>query len=144
MAGEAMLGLSIFNTMMNMAKALKDIDNGVARNAAVIALQEQILMAQAEQSALIASKGELEAQLRRFETWESEKQRYELHEIKPGRFTRRLKEAMAQGEPTHDICTQCYNHGIASILQNRKTEVGRYHLLVCGECKTELNLTLAV
>ena len=144
MAGELMAGLSIFNTMMGMAKALKDIDNAVSRNAAVIELQDQIFAAQSAQTTLIARIGDLEEQVRRFETWETEKQRYELHERKPGRFTRKLKAGMENGEPPHEICAQCYEGRVKSILQSRVTQTGRYHMLTCNHCKTELNLSLAV
>jgi hypothetical protein len=144
MVGEIFGGISAFKTMMDIAKTIKDMDSAVSRNAAVIELQEQIFSAHEAQSALIARVSELEAEVRRLETWEAEKKRYELYEIKSTRFTRRLKSAMADGEPTHDICAQCYNRGVKAILQGTRTEVGRYHLLVCNECKAEINLTLAV
>lgn len=144
MVAEIFSGISAFKSMMDIAKAIKDMDSAVARNAAVVELQEQIFSAHAAQSTLIARVGELEAEVRRLETWEAEKQRYELYEIKTGRFTRRLKPTMAEGEPPHDICAQCYNRGVKSILQGARKEVGRHHLLICGECHTEINLTLAV
>lgn len=144
MVGEIFGGISAFKTMMDIAKAIKDMDSAVSRNAAVIDLQEQIFTAHAAQSALVARVSELEAEVRRLETWEAEKKRYELHEIKTGRFTRRLKPAVADGEPTHDICAQCYNNGVKSILQGKKTEVGRYHLLACNECNAEINLSVAL
>ena len=144
MFAEAMAGLGSFKTMIDMAKGLKDINDAAVRNTAVIELTEKIIGAQATQTALIARVGELEKDLMRFETWETEKQRYELHERKPGRFTRKLKAGMENGEPPHEICAQCYEVRVKSILQSRVTQTGRYHMLTCNHCKAELNLSLAI
>ncbi len=138
------MGLGAFNSMLDMAKGLKDINDTAVRNGVIVELTEKIMAAQAAQAALISKVAELEKELVRFETWEAEKQRYDLYEIKKGRFTRRLKESMEGSEPPHHICAQCYNRGVKSILQSKVSEVGRNTLLVCGECKTELNLSLAV
>jgi len=40
MAGEVIASLSIFKTLLDMAKGLKDINDAAVRNAAVIELQE--------------------------------------------------------------------------------------------------------
>ncbi|KRA00268.1 hypothetical protein ASD64_01460 [Mesorhizobium sp. Root157] len=130
--------------MLDLAKSLKGINDATVRNTVAIELTEKIIAAHAAQAALISKVADLEKELVRFETWEAEKQRYDLHEIKKGRFTRRLKESVEGSEPPHHICAQCYNRGVKSILQSKVSEVGRNTLLVCGECKTELNLSLAV
>lgn len=46
-------GIGAFKAMMDIAKALKDLNDAALRNAAVIELQGQILTAQMEQSTLI-------------------------------------------------------------------------------------------
>jgi hypothetical protein len=137
MAAEVMTGLSIFSSMMNIAKTLKDIDNAVNRNAAVIELQSQIFSAQATQTTLIARVGELEADVRRFENWERETLRYELHEISGGKFVYRLKDGMEPAEPAHQICAKCYQLRKKSILQTErkhKERGGIMEFLVCHEC----------
>ena len=60
MAAELIAGLSIFKSMMDMAKGLKDINDAAIRNAAVIELNEKIRTAQAQQTTLVARIGELE------------------------------------------------------------------------------------
>jgi hypothetical protein len=60
-------------TAFDMAKGLKDIDNAVSRNAAVIELQENILAAQQAQAALIKRIDDLEKEVAGFEAWEREK-----------------------------------------------------------------------
>jgi hypothetical protein len=63
---------------MDIAKGLKDINDATVRNAAVIELQEKILAAQAEQTALVVRVGELEKEVADLKAWDAEKQRYEL------------------------------------------------------------------
>jgi hypothetical protein len=83
MVAEVLAGLGAFKTMFDMAKALKDINDAAIRNGAVIELQEQILGAQVAQAALLERVGHLEAEITRFETWETEKQRYTLEKFDP-------------------------------------------------------------
>ena len=78
MASELLAGLGLFKTMMDMAKGLKDMNDIAVRNAAVIELQGQILTAQEQQSALAERGGELEEEVADFETWDADKERYEL------------------------------------------------------------------
>jgi uncharacterized coiled-coil DUF342 family protein len=92
MVGEALAGLSAIKTAFDIAKGLKDIDNATSRNAAVIELQEKILAAREAQSALLDRVGTLEKEVARFETWEREKQRYELKSLGWGAFARMLKK----------------------------------------------------
>ena len=107
MLGEAAMGLSALKTAFDIAKGLKDIDDATRRNAAVIELQEKILSAQSEQSALIERIRALEAKMATVETWNTEKQRYQLKRLPPGIFVYELKFEMAAGEPAHSLCEKC-------------------------------------
>lgn len=133
MFAEAMAGLGAFKTMMDMAKGLKDINDAAVRNTAVIELTEKIMAAQSAQATLIAEIGKLEQELMRFETWESEKKRYELHKLPPGILIYRLKTGMENGDPAHEICADCYGKGIKSFLHNTGTHNGRTHWK-CHSC----------
>ncbi len=101
MAAEIYAGISAFKTMFDMAKALKDMDTASSRNGAVIDLQEKILAAQAAYATLTTRVGELEREVTRFESWEVEKQRYQLEQLPPGILMYRLKAGMENGEPEH-------------------------------------------
>ncbi|MBZ9854297.1 hypothetical protein LB566_10815 [Mesorhizobium sp. CA13] len=127
MFAEAMSGLGAFKAMMDMAKGLKDINDATVRNTAVIELTEKIMSAQSAQAALIGEIGKLEKDLVRFETWEAEKQRYELHKLHPGILIYRLKTGMENGEPPHEICANCYNNGVKLLLHNTGVHNGRTH-----------------
>lgn len=60
MAGELIAGLSIFKSLYDSAKALKDINDAAIRNGAVIELQEKILAAREAQAILLERIRELE------------------------------------------------------------------------------------
>ena len=91
MAVDIITGLGIFKTLFDSAKGLKDINDTAVRNTAVVELQEKILAAQAQQAALIEHVHELEKEVARFETWETEKQRYQLHDFGGRTFAYVLK-----------------------------------------------------
>jgi hypothetical protein len=142
MVGEAIAGLSAFKTMFDMAKALQGIHDATARDRAVIELQKEILAAQAAQTALLQRVGELEKQVAGFETWEAEKQRYELQKFGNG-FAFVLKTGAQPSEPPHEICANCYARGKKSYLAKVPTNTARQHLGMgivyrCPECRSEV------
>lgn len=136
MVSELLAGLSAFKSMFDLAKGLKDINDAAARNSVAVELQEKILATQAQQAALIERIGELEHEVARFETWETEKQRYKLEALPPGTHVYTLKPEMAAGEPPHHICQTCYQRSKKSILHQSETHNGVYHLK-CNECGTD-------
>lgn len=133
MVGEVFAGISAFKTMFDLAKALKEMDAANIRNSAVMDLQDRIMTAQAAYAALASTVSDLEAQVRRFETWEAEKQRYQLEELPPGILMYRLKAGMENGEPPHKICANCYNKGEKAFLYNLGTGNGLTHWK-CHSC----------
>ncbi len=137
MASELITGLGIFKTLFDMAKGLKDISDAAIRDRAVIELLEKLMAAQLQQTALVERVTELEKEKARFENWESEKQRYELADAGGGSSAYRLKPAMANGEPPHCICANCYQKAHKSILQPETRMPGRAQVLVCNECGSD-------
>ena len=141
MVGEVFAGLGAFKTMMDMAKALKDINDAAVRNGAVIELKE-ILAAQTAQATLVQRVSELEKEAASFETWEAEKQRYELKKFGTG-FAYVLKTEAQGTEPTHQICANCYARGKKTFLASVPTNQARMTLgfgtvYRCPECRTEI------
>lgn len=139
MAAELLTGLSIFKTLFDSAKGLKDINDAAIRNGAVVELQEKILAAQAQQTALVERISELEAEVARFEAWETEKERYQLTNHGGDTFTYALKAGMEAGEPHHRICATCYQQRRKSILQSQGFFSGR-EKVACMPCQTTLML----
>jgi hypothetical protein len=134
MVSEVFGGIAALKSALDIAKAIKGMSDAAAINAAVIELQGQILAAQADQFALLEEKRAIEAKLAQLETWEAEKQRYELKDLRGDGsvFAYALKEAMVGGEPPHSICPDCYLRGVKSILNQVTRVPGRCHVLVCG------------
>ena len=137
MAAELLTGLSVFKTMLDMAKALKDINDRTIRNAAVIELQEKIFTAREQQSALAERVRDLEKEVTDFKAWGTEKQRYELVELYGGSLAYTVKETMRGTEPTHYICASCYQKGQKSLMQGVESSLGERQLR-CPECKLEI------
>lgn len=140
MATEFIAGLGIFNSLLDTAKGLKEINDVTIRNAAIIEIQEKIMAAQAQylslhqdHSSVLQNISDLEKKIASFETWESEKERYELYDIGNGTFIYRLKESEANGEPSHNICAHCYQQNKKSIFQFQQNIRGR-HVFGCPLC----------
>lgn len=140
MAAEFMTGLSIFQTLLNMTKGLKDINDAAIRNAAVVELTEKILAAQAAQMTLVARVNELEAELAKREEWKAQKQRYQLTDYGGGTFAYALKPEAAEGEPPHRACPACFQNAQISVLQFKDKNYARQDEYVCPACKTEFAL----
>ena len=104
-----------------------------------IELQEKILTAQEQQTALIERISNLEKEMARFEAWEAEKLRYELTDFGGGTFAYLLKEEMSSGEPSHRICAACYEKHQKSILQSKGRNAFQQEHWVCPECKTDFH-----
>jgi hypothetical protein len=142
MVAEIFAGLSVFKTMFDLAKALKDTDDAVKRNSAVSDLWEQIFTAQTRYTAAIDRVTELEEKLANFETWDTESKRYELKQLIRGgpTFAYALKSDAQPPEPFHCICATCYQCRLKSILQfARWAAVGsKERVLVCPVCDTEV------
>ncbi len=134
MATEAIMAISAFKTAFDIAKALRDMDDAVKRNAAVYDLWEKITAIQEQYTAAIEQVGALKAELARFEAWESEKQKYELHGLNRAGFAYVLKPAERGTQPPHGICPQCYENRIKSILQPNGAVRSIEHAWLCNRC----------
>jgi hypothetical protein len=136
MVAEVFAGIGSIKAAFDIAKGLKDINDVTIRNGAIIELQEKILAAREAQSALLERISELEKKVASFETWESEKQRYELKNVGAGSLAYVLKDDMRAGEEPHQICAACYQHGKKSILQPKAVYPDK--TLYCSECKAQI------
>jgi|SRR5665213_786518 len=135
MVGEVLAGFSAFKTMFDIAKSIKDMDDSVRRNAAVFDLGEQIIATQARYTAAIEEVRELKEKLSHFETWEVEKQRYELKQLYRGPFAYLLKVGQENGEDAHGLCTNCYQRGLKSVLQMSGHVIVHDRTWDCPFCK---------
>lgn len=75
---------------------------------------------------------------------ETEKDRYELKKVATGAFAYVLKESMANGQPPHWICTQCYQNRKKSFLQIATTAPERKVFYKCSVCSSTILLPWSV
>lgn len=80
---------------------------------------------------------ELESKVADLQKWDLEKSRYTLCESSPGTYTYRLNPSDSQGEPMHELCPQCFENGVKSILQAAAPAHG-HKTLACPRCKSTL------
>jgi hypothetical protein len=140
----AIAGLTTsFRSILEITKAMKGIHDASLIQTKVFELTREILAAQsyamdavAAQSALLERVGKLEAEKAELETWNAQKDRYQLKTLPPGVFVYSLKEGMEQGEPAHSICAKCYEHRKRSILHSSGREQD-LETFTCHECSTK-------
>src|ERR1700728_1274134 len=81
MVAEVFGGISALKAAFDISKAIVDISDAAKRDRLSITLQKEILSALAAQSELAEEVSELKEKLRAFDTWDSEKKRYELRKL---------------------------------------------------------------
>ncbi|MBF8177687.1 hypothetical protein [Herminiimonas contaminans] len=125
----------------DIAKTLLDIRNTsevatkvAGIQSALLDAQYSLLEANAAQSALIEKVRDLKEEIVRMKTWDNEKVRYKLHSPQPGIITYALQESHSNGEPPHYICTNCYQDGRKSLLNQKPDgKTGDYYF-ACPSC----------
>ncbi len=128
-AGSLLKGFNQLKTEAEVAQKTIELNQIIA------AVQSNLFEAQTAYSSAVGRIDELEKELVAVKDWAAEKQRYQLHQLAPGSFTYRLKPSMVNGEPIHDICPQCYQDGIKSVIQFVGYEKN-YHKYSCSKCQT--------
>jgi hypothetical protein len=130
------------NIALNISKAMIGIRDQALIQEKIVELTREIISAQqsamgavAAQTALADHIRELEQQIVNMETWEAEKQRYELTRVSPqGNFAYVQKSTVTNSDPPHAICPTCYQRGKKSILQATAGMQLRYRIYMCPEC----------
>jgi len=140
MVAEVMGGLTAFSTMFGIAKSMKDMNDAVIRNQAVYDLTEQILAAQEKYAASVERIRDLEKQVAAFENWDAESKRYQMKDFGGGTIAYALKPAMANGEPSHNLCCKCHNNRKKGILQPGGINAYHQQMVKCSECGTDFVL----
>lgn len=129
----------------NTVKSMVELRDAVLFHAKANELQAQIADALADsvsayeaQTTQLQRIRELEEKLATFESWDSEKKRYDLKELGHGALAYMLKPEARGTEPPHWICTNCYGSRRISIIQYlmRKGEGYRHS---CPACHMALN-----
>jgi hypothetical protein len=113
--------VKIVSTMLEASKDLRNFNQIAAElskvNTQLMSATAVALASQEKQSMLTDRIRELEDQLREVANWESQINRYTLHEFTSGAFAYKLQENMQPQEPFHYLCASCVNKKQKSILQ---------------------------
>lgn len=127
----------ILKTLKSAALTAEMQGKVIELQSVILSAQSDAMIAQASQMELLDRVRKLEGDLKRFEDWEAEKQRYVMAQttgVASGVLVYALKQsAMKPGEIAHAICPSCYEAGKKSILQASNT---RSHF--CPACKVNL------
>ena len=120
-AADIAKGMSELKTAAEIQSKVTDLQREI------LAAQSGALAAQSEQFAMMEKIRELQREVARVRAWEETKQRYQLYEPSKGTFVYALKEGAHGADPSHWICTRCYDEGKRSILQLKTVGVEHDH-----------------
>jgi len=120
--------------MINLRDTAKIQEKVIELQGVIMSAQSSAMSAQTDQFALLDRVRKLEKEVADFKAWETEKQRYELKELRPGAFVYSLKEETRNAELPHYICANCYQRGQKSILQQETHMPGLVDLWACQAC----------
>ncbi|MGJ4995760.1 hypothetical protein ACQR0Z_15140 [Bradyrhizobium sp. HKCCYLS3077] len=134
MVAEVAVGLAALKSAFDLTKGLKDIDDRVRLNDARLLLQEKILDAQQAQSELLGRVEQLEKEVRGLKDWTEDKKRYVLSQLRENVLVYSLRPDLANGEPSHSLCPDCYSSHYKSVLVGQTWSPGRCQVLVCNGC----------
>ncbi|ENP0655282.1 hypothetical protein ACCH91_000155 [Serratia marcescens] len=108
----------------DVVKAASDLKTNVAINDKATEIysylndvQEKLMALQAEHMAMARLKDDLERQVMELTQWNQEKTQYALTKLPSGTMVYQLKPAYQGDEPVHQLCPNCYQKQVKSILQ---------------------------
>ena len=145
-----MRDMTVIAQALGALKALKDIGQatiGLANAAAfrerqiefqqrIIDAQSAIFTMQTENSAALERVSELEKEVARVETWDAEKDKYELKTLGLGAFAYMLKPDARGTEEPHWVCAKCYKERRIYIIQFFEALSSSWH--ACPACGTHV------
>lgn len=144
---EAGAALGSIKSAMDMLKGIRSLKSETEVNQAIIDIQRILLDAQTaaiedkqRQLGLLARVSELEARVANISKWDEERARYKLTEFSEGRYAYVLKEEASREEPSHKLCTTCFNDGRKSLLQTVNKHSGG-ESVYCQHCKQKTILS---
>jgi hypothetical protein len=121
----------IAKTMVGLRDSAKLLETTVEFQQQLFSVQKSLLDAQAEQTTLIDRVRELEKEVADLKAWQGEKYKYEMTPLGRG-IAYTLKPEEKGAEPPHYVCTQCYDDGKRSVLQN--VNPGTPPVYKCNRC----------
>lgn len=137
MMGSLKAATDISRTLFDLKTTAEVQGKVIDIQSALLAAQSSALEATNAQFALQERVRELESQLKNFEEWGQQEQRYTL--TNPWRGPAQvyaLKKEHANGEGPHFLCTNCF-HNRKRVILNPLSKDGWVHM-VCPACKSDV------
>jgi hypothetical protein len=150
MIAEITAGYESIKAATNLLKGLNAASTEAQINDVKIGLQRSLLDAQqglfAAQQADAASSArirDLERQIAGFNSWESEKDRFELRAIGAGAFAYVMKASEDNSNAGPWYCSNCFENGKKSIYQKQPGSITKSHLGIpaiydCSLCSSKI------
>jgi Zn finger protein HypA/HybF involved in hydrogenase expression len=142
---EIAAGLGSLKTALDIAKALWAISDAAERNSKILDLQRAIgdaqlsaINARAAHDDQVQQIRALEKEIARLKAWDGEKERYQLRQVGSGAFVYALKGTMANGEPAHWLCANCYQKREKGVLQRSPASDNFRQIFTCPVCKNHV------
>ncbi|HBR7873733.1 TPA: hypothetical protein MHQ07_03285 [Klebsiella pneumoniae subsp. pneumoniae] len=127
----------------DVVKAASDMKTNVAINEKATEIysylndvQEKLMALQIEHMTMARLKDDLERQVVQLTEWNQDKQHYALTKLPSGALVYQLKPAYQGDEPVHQLCPNCYQKQVKSIIQFHG--YSQWHsVLKCPNCSAE-------
>ena len=132
-------GYSALTAAFEIAKGIKNIDDRVKLNAAVIELQEKILSAQQAATEAKARMQEMERRIQTFDDWAETESRYALKNFGCQTYAYEAKSEHLNELPQHLACPNCFRERRLSILQYDGDYWGKKKFK-CLACSKDIDL----
>jgi hypothetical protein len=135
---------SAIQSAYHLTKSIADLNEAHAIKvqlgellAQILSAQESALRSQDRESALTRQVHVLEDRIAQMETWNAEKQRYQLTDFGSGTFAYLLNPDQKGSDPTHRLCAACFQKREQSILQFKHRNNYGQEVCWCPNCKSE-------
>ena len=143
---ELQSGYNAARSLFEIAKGVQALKTETAINSAILEIQRlaldtqnSLFEANTAYSERVKEIGDLKQEVMSLKAWDGEAERYELKQYHPGTLTYTLKAVMADGQPVHHLCANCYNERKKSILQAEgNPRSGGYRHYKCSRCETAI------
>jgi hypothetical protein len=144
--GSASALVTFGNSLADLAKVMVGLrdaaafrDKAIEFQNAIIDAQNAAFAAQQERSALVEEIRSCKEKLAKMKKWDTEKKKYELKEVYSGAFAYVIRPDAKGSEPTHWLCTACFQNGEKSFLQARpRPHREDYSIFYCSRCRGEI------
>ena len=139
----ALQGLAaISRTILDVRDFNKLAGIQVEMNQRILDVQAAMLDLQAKLATQSEALDALKAHATQLENAARERERYALHEIRPGAFVYRRREDVQPPEPPHYLCQPCFDKGIKAVLESENLHLhGRVQ--TCPACERRISMPTA-